>query len=51
MAAVNARSVPPSKVGSPAAVRDVDSTAEATSSLTPELVIALCGPTGSQLER
>ncbi|WP_144154772.1 anti-phage dCTP deaminase [Paraburkholderia sp. BCC1885] len=29
--------------------RDIDSTGEATASLTPELVIALCGPIGSPL--
>ncbi|WP_386069206.1 hypothetical protein ACFJIW_03850 [Tahibacter sp. UC22_41] len=43
---IGAQSAAPSKKES---ARSVDSTGEATASLTPELVIALCGPIGSPI--
>lgn len=49
--AVAAKSIKPQDSPKPAAnqARVVDSTFEATASLTPELVVALCGPIGSPL--
>lgn len=41
--------IPTKKVGVTGEAREVDSTGEALASLTPELVIALCGPIGSPL--
>lgn len=48
--AVAEKAISPQEGTKPAATKhDVDSTFEATASLTPELVIALCGPIGSPL--
>ena len=49
--AVAAKSIKPQESAKPADTRTkaVDSTSEATASLTPELVVALCGPIGSPL--
>jgi deoxycytidylate deaminase len=48
---VAAKSIKPKEAVSPsvAKAKSVDSTFEATASLTPELVVALCGPIGSPL--
>ena len=49
MAAANLQAALPDADPGPSAGRHVDATGEATASLTPELVIALCGPIGSPL--
>ncbi|CAJ9853613.1 cytidine/deoxycytidylate deaminase [Burkholderia pseudomallei] len=49
MAAANLQAAPADADPGASAGRQIDATGEATASLTPELVIALCGPIGSPL--